>query len=135
MKLTVRSTGMLQDLGGNGYAQEIHVVDEERPWLEVRLGVREWTDADIVFFRLATVHITSEDATESKPTSALRDGGWWSAVLDAALEHIAFNTSAFDRAAERSPGAFTYLYGWEDGDVQEAEIRPAEPEPRDDPGA
>lgn len=118
---------MLQDIGGYGYAQEILVVDEDRPWLEIRLGVQEWRDADIVFFRLANVHVTSANSDGAKPTLVLRDGEWWSSVFDSVLEHVAFNSTTFDRTAERSPDVFTYLYGWEDGDVQEAEIRPADP--------
>lgn len=126
-KLEIRSTGVLQDLGGDGYAQEVHVIDEDRPWLDIRLGVREWDDDDVVFFRLANVHIESEDATGSNPTAVLVDGVWWATVLDEVLEHVAFATTRFDRAAERNEGAFKYLYGWEDAEVKESEIRPADP--------
>ena len=132
-KLQVESTGILQDLGGNEYAEEILVVDEDRPWLEIRLNVHEWHDAEAVFFQLSHVHIASKDVDGAKPTLALRDGEWWSEVLDAVLEHVAFTSIAFDRAAERSSGTFTYLYGWEDGILHEDEIRPAEPASRTDP--
>lgn len=124
-KLKVRSTGVLQDLGGDDYVQEVEVVDEDRPWLDIRLGVRESHDEGIVIFRLATVHITSADLAESQPTVVLSDGEWWQAVLDEVLEHVAFTTTRFDHAVERSEPVFTYRYGWDDGYVQESEISPA----------
>lgn len=126
-KLTVGFTAMVEDVGRDEYANEVRVTDEERPWLDISLGVQSWTDADIVFFRLASVHIISDNLSESKPTLVLADGEWWAEVLDAVLEHIAFNSIEFDRAAERHDGEFNYAYGWEDGEVKDAEIRPAEP--------
>lgn len=131
--LKVRTSVVLEDVGEDVYSYAVHVIDEDRPWLEVRLRVREWTDAGIVFFRLANVGIFSDDLTEAKPTVVLQDGEWWAAVLDAALEDVAFTSTSFDRAVERSPEVFTYLYGWEDGEVRESTIGPAEPKPRTGP--
>lgn len=123
--LTVRSTAVFEDFGGDVGAFIIQVIDADRPWLEIRMRVRQWTDDDIVFFRLANLRIVSEDATDAKPTLLLPQGEWWAAVLDEVLEHIAFATGRFDRVAEKHDGVFTYVYGWEDGELREAEIRPA----------
>lgn len=125
--LTVRSTAVFEDIGGDVGSFPVQVLDADRPWLEIRMRLRQWTDDDIVFFRLANVHIASEDATEAKPTLLLPQGDWWAAVLDAVLEHIAFASAAFDRVAEKHEGVFTYVYGWEDGELREAEIHPADP--------
>lgn len=127
MTVTVRYTGMIEEFGPYETAEEVQVSDEDRPWLEINMGVQHWNDDDVVLFRLASVHMVSKNFSESKPTTVLREGEWWTAVLDAVLEYVAFNSIAFDRAAERSEGAFTYEYGWEDGDVKQAEIRPANP--------
>lgn len=126
-KLRVITTVTREDIGGDFYSYVVRVIDENQPWLRVRLRVREWSDAGIVFFRLTNIQIESEDLTESKPTEVLCNGEWWREVLDATLEDVAFTSSEFDRAAERHEGAFTYLYGWEDGEVKESEIRPASP--------
>lgn len=127
LNLKVQSTVVLEHIGDDVYAHSVRVIDEDRPWLQVRLRVREWSDAGIVFFRLTNVQIESEDLTESEPTVVLCDGEWWAEVLDAALEDVAFRTTEFDRAVERSPEVFTYLYGWEDREVKQAEISPADP--------
>lgn len=105
-----------------GVPHLVQVVDPERPWLTVELHVYERSDTEIATFRLAEVHLYSENLDEAAPTSLLMEGAWWSSILKKVLEHLAFKSTEFDRAAERGGDTFTYLYGWEDGEVQEAEF-------------
>lgn len=116
----------------------VEVTDPTRPWLKVSMTVYhsdtsisvrgDDEDPESSFFRLGEVRVSVDNLHGAQPTQVLADSTWWRGLLTRVLEHLAFNSSDSDHAYERG---VKLLYGWEDGEVEEAEFESAEDAEKD----
>jgi hypothetical protein len=103
------------DFFTSGVTYEVQAMDLDRPWLRVRLRVRQYRDDETAELRLERVMFrTSVDPGDSAPgtlTDLALTADWWKALFAEVLEHVTFHSPAIDR----DEGLLHY--GWEGEDI------------------